>query len=216
MFLYLDEAGDLGFNFNDKMPSVYFVITLLVCNNRKASESIKKATEKTVKNKLHAVKKYRTVNELKGAQSHARVKRYFFKQIEKIDDWSVYSIVLNKKDALRKLSQPINVHRIYNVLANHLLKQVDFSFASTVNLFVDRSKDRDGITEFDTMLQTSLDTILPLNVPLSITHMDSCKSYGIQAVDLLCWGIFRKYEIKDDEWYEMFKHRTVYEQRFLA
>lgn len=86
----------------------------------------------------------------------------------------------------------------------------------TVNLFVDRSKNRDGINEFDEMLRVSLNTILPLNVPLNISHIRSGESYGIQAVDLFCWGIYRKYVHLDEEWYDFFQSRIVYEQRFLA
>ena len=30
MIIYLDESGDLGFDFENKQPSRYFVITVLV------------------------------------------------------------------------------------------------------------------------------------------------------------------------------------------
>jgi hypothetical protein len=33
MYLYLDESGDLGFNFKEKRSSEKFVITILVCFN---------------------------------------------------------------------------------------------------------------------------------------------------------------------------------------
>ena len=58
--------------------------------------------------------------------------------------------------------------------------------------------------------------MLPLNVPLNIRHMCSHQSYGIQAVDLFCWGIFRRYERGDEEWYRKFSDKIVYEQRFTA
>jgi hypothetical protein len=31
-------------------------------------------------------------------------------------------------------------------------------------------------------------------------------------VDLFCWGIYRKYERKDEEWYAIFKHTIVFEE----
>jgi len=34
MFIFLDESGDLGFDFENKSPSQKFVITLLVCESR--------------------------------------------------------------------------------------------------------------------------------------------------------------------------------------
>lgn len=216
MHLYLDESGDLGFNFDSKSPSKFFIITLLVCDDYLSVQLIKKAAERTIKNKIHAKSKHRDKNELKGISTNIKIKTYFFHQAVKKDSWKVYSIVLDKKTAAKKLLPPIDKHRIYNVIANHLLKQVDFSAATTVNLFVDRSKGRDGIKEFDSLLRVSLDTILPLNVPLNISHVSSHHSYGIQIVDLFCWGIFRKYEQGDEEWYNVFKSKVVYEQRFLS
>ena len=216
MYIYLDESGDLGFEFSNKNPSSHFVITLLVCANQESAASIKKATEKTIKNKIHCKNKFNHINELKGTGTTIGVKNYFFNNADKNNAWKIYSIILDKKAVLSKLTQPINKHRIYNVVVNHLLKQVDFSMASTINLFVDQSKDRDGINEFDDMLKVSLDTILPLNVPFNIRHVRSHQSHGIQAVDLFCWGIYRKYVHCDEEWYSIFKQKIVCEQRFLS
>ncbi len=41
MFIYLDESGD--FNFKNKKTFQKFVITLLVCNNKKAADRFKTA-----------------------------------------------------------------------------------------------------------------------------------------------------------------------------
>lgn len=37
MIIYLDESGDLGFDFTNKKPSKKFVIILLVCKDKSAS-----------------------------------------------------------------------------------------------------------------------------------------------------------------------------------
>jgi hypothetical protein len=57
MHIYLDESGDLGFEFQNKNPSSHFIITLLVCENQESAKIIKKAVEKTLKNKINAKKK---------------------------------------------------------------------------------------------------------------------------------------------------------------
>jgi hypothetical protein len=211
---YLDESGDLGFEFDNRSPSSHFIITLLVCDDQESAKAIKKAVEKTIKNKIQAKKCDN--HELKGTRSSLSIKEYFFKNAAKNNAWKIYSIILDKKLLLRKLAVPIDKHRIYNVLANHVLKQLDFSSVQTINLFVDRSKNRDGINEFDDMLRVTMDTILPLSVPFNISHIRSHESYGIQAVDIFCWGVFRKYVHHDEEWYDLFQSKVVYEQRFLA
>ncbi|MDP3561520.1 MAG: hypothetical protein Q8R83_05005 [Legionellaceae bacterium] len=46
MHIYLDESGDLGFEFGDKNPSSHFIITLLVCDNHESAKVIKKSCGK--------------------------------------------------------------------------------------------------------------------------------------------------------------------------
>ena len=42
--------------------------------------------------------------------------------------------------------------------------------------------------------------------------MDSHANYSLQADDLFCWGIFKKYEAGNTEWYEVFKSKIKYEK----
>lgn len=134
MFIYLDESGDLGFDFETKNPSSHFVMTLLVCNNQETAIIIKKAVERTRKNKLYGKKKYKNCSELKGSGTSLDIKTYFYRNAISSTSWSIYTIVLDKKIVLGKLPQPIDTHRIYNVLANHLLKQVNFSGSSAKSM----------------------------------------------------------------------------------
>jgi hypothetical protein len=175
MHIFLDESGDLGFDFNDKNPSAFFIITLLVCESEQTVKSINKAIERTFKNKIVPKNKQRKLSEIKGTGVTPGAKKYFLRQASKSNGWSIYSIILNKQSEFHKLPKPVNTHRIYNVMANKLIRQVDFTTASTVNLFVDQSKNRSGINEFNTMLQVGLDALLPFEVPLNITHVCSQK-----------------------------------------
>lgn len=43
MYLYLDESGDLGFDFVNKKPSGFFIITLLGISEAKTIKIINKA-----------------------------------------------------------------------------------------------------------------------------------------------------------------------------
>lgn len=215
MHIYLDESGDLGFCINQKRALNYFVIALLVCDDLDAISAITNAISRTQKNKLHTKRKRKSEKEIKGWQVPLEVKAYFYKNAIRSTAWKIYSIILDKNSTFKKLKHPIDKHRTYNVVANYLLKQVNFSSAKNVNLFVDQSKNREGIIEFNDMLRVALETTLPLNIPLHITHIESHKNYGIQAVDLFCWGIFRKYAYADEEWYEFFKSKIVFEQYFL-
>jgi hypothetical protein len=40
-------------------------------------------------------------------------------------------------------------------------------------------------------------------------------TYFRQAADLFSWGIFRKYEKRDTEWYKIFNSKIRYESKYL-
>ena len=42
----------------------------------------------------------------------------------------------------------------------------------------------------------------------SFSHEDKL----LQAVDLFAWGLYRKYEVGDAEWYEVFKEKVAFER----
>jgi hydroxymethylpyrimidine/phosphomethylpyrimidine kinase len=64
MFIFVDESGDLGFDFTKKGTSSHFAITLLVCKNQDVVKSFNQAVKRTLKNKLKAKRK--NIFELKG------------------------------------------------------------------------------------------------------------------------------------------------------
>jgi len=51
---------------------------------------------------------------------------------------------------------------------------------------------------------------------MNIYHEDSKANTGLQAVDLFCWGVFRKYESKDTEWYSNFESQICFETEYLG
>lgn len=205
MIIYLDESGDLGFDYKCNSPSQKFVITLLVCNNKGAVDSFKRAVRKTLKNKLnHRKQNKRRVEELHATKVNLPIKQYFYKQIRN-PDWGIYTVVLNKKRVYEYLTTKPGRKKLYNYLANFLLQKIDLGIANpAVTLVVDRCKNKAEIADFNQYLGNQLEARLPLNIPLYIHHEDSRANKGLQAVDLFCWGIYRKYEHGDLAWYKAY------------
>lgn len=56
MFIFLDESGDLGFDFGKPKTSRHFVIALLVCDDKLTQTGIRTAVSRTLKNKLNQKK----------------------------------------------------------------------------------------------------------------------------------------------------------------
>jgi len=52
-YLYLDESGDLGFDFINKKPSKFFTITILALSSYKSNRQLIKAVKTTIRRKLN-------------------------------------------------------------------------------------------------------------------------------------------------------------------
>lgn len=217
MLIYLDESGDLGFDFENKTPSRNFVITLLVCNSKAAGDSFKIAVQRTLRNKLnHKKNSKRRVSELHAVNLTLAIKSYFYRQV-KNGEWCIYTVALNKKRVYRDLTNKAGRKKLYNYLANFLLQKIDLRAVNpAVTLVVDKCKNKAEIEDFNQYLANQLEAKLPLNIPLYIYHEDSWANAGLQAVDLFCWGIYRKYEQGDIQWYQHYADKIVFEAEHLG
>jgi len=219
MFIYLDESGDLGFDFNNKKSSTHFVITLLVCHDYPSTLRFRAAIQHTLRQKLNNKNhRNRLVNELKSTQTSLAVKEYFYKNVNaRLEQgrWSLYSIIADKKALLAHTKTAPDVHRLYNMLAHNVLRQVDFSSVKhSVQLSVDRCKAPNERAIFNHYIQSNLEAQLSINVTLNIEHENSHCNTGLQAVDLFCWGIFRKYTLGDVDWYNTFQKHIIWEEEY--
>ncbi len=216
MFIYLDESGDLGFDFNKRKTTKKFVITLLVCNSDTARKELTKAVRRTLKNKLNRKKKNsRPIEELKGIGTTLEIKKYFFRNVRD-DSWDIYSLVLNKARVEPHLQTKIGKKKLYNFLSRILMEKVNLTHVQrNVDLIVDRCKNKEEVRDFNQYLINQLEALLPLHTDLNISHLTSQESTGLQAVDLFSWGIFRKYENNDSEWYDIYRHKVRFETEYL-
>jgi hypothetical protein len=216
VFIYLDESGDLGFDYSKDKTTKKFIITILVCNSDAARKDFKKAVRRTLKNKLnYKRKKSRYVTEIKGVNTTLRIKKYFFRNI-KNSEWGIYTLALNKARVEPQLRTKIGKKKLYNFLSRFLLEKLKLSdVASNVELVVDRSKNKEEVWDFNQYLINQLEALLPLNTALNISHLTSVESAGLQAVDLFSWGIFRKYEYNNTEWYDIYRSKIKFETEYL-
>jgi len=213
-YLYLDESGDLGFDFVNKKPSKYFAITILLVKGEKNNRQLLNGVKKTIKRKLNPKsKRKRLIGELKGTNSTLEVKNYFYQHVKDID-FSIYSLILNKKRVYESLMK--NKPRVYNYIARLVLDQISFNEACMrIELIIDKSKSRPEIADFNKYIRRQLEAKLDPKVPFDIYHWNSEENGGVQAADLFSWGIFRRYEKRDTEWYKIFKSKIRYESKYL-
>lgn len=124
-FLYLDESGDLGFDFVTKKPSRFFTVTVLVIKGQENNRALINAVKHTIKRKLHK-KKLSSAYELKGSKMSIEIKKYLYDHIAKIA-FKIYAFTLNKKRVYQALLS--SKERIYNYIARLVIDQIDLNGA---------------------------------------------------------------------------------------
>lgn len=207
-FIYIEESGDLGFNF-DKNCSEFFTITLLVVNGVNANRGIIKAIKTTLKRKLNSKNKQkRIVTELKGTQTTFAIKKYFYSRVQDLD-FEIYAITIPKRKINLELQH--SKHRFYNWIIKQIISQINLQKASQLIIYLDRLKNPQQISDCDAYLTANLESQISLKTRVDIYHECSEKIKPLQAVDLFCYGVSRKHNQDDLEWINYFQEKIKYE-----
>ncbi len=208
-YIYLDESGDLGFDFVSKKPSKFFTVTVLALSSYDADRKLSKAVKRVLARKLNPRKhRKRIVEELKGTDTTLEVKNYFFDLTKEIK-YGLYSITINKRKVVERLMS--EKERVYNYIARKVLDQIPFeqNNGNQIQLVIDRCKGRPEIQEFNSYIRRQLQSRINPKTPIHINHLDSKQSTGLQACDLFCWGIFQSYERGNLEWLNIYQKSKV-------
>lgn len=212
-YLYLDESGDLGFDFESKNSSKYFTICILAIYQRDSFKKIGGAIKKTLHQKLKKGKKV-FGHELKGSRTTLDVKKYFFNKIRDCK-FEIYALTVDKKRVHKVRSK--QKEELYNFIVGELIDHIPFEKASErIQVAVDKCKDKSRRAEFNKYIYQRLEGRIDPKIPINIDHLSSQVDPVIQAVDLFSWGIFRKYERDDFEWYDYYKDRIVYDEQYIS
>jgi hypothetical protein len=206
-FIFLDESGDLGFNFNKKRTSQYFIITFLFVPNKK--RSIEKVIKKTYKTLPKKVRK--KVNLLHATKEKPITRRRLLFSLNK-ENCIVMSIYLNKKNVYTHLQNEKQV--LYNYVTNILLDRIYskkyIPKNSKIELIASRRETNKFLNEnFNNYLelQAKNNYKANLNIQIKTPAQEKC----LQAVDFISWAIFRKHEYKDNDYYNIIKSKIIEE-----
>lgn len=210
MLLFIDESGDLGFDLEKRGTSSHFVITALVLEDHGDRKILEKGVERTLKNRINVGKKGKNPTlELKGHKTSIEVKRYFWRQVLKCK-FGLYVLCLKKSGVPSHLRA--GPERLYNYLARLVVDSIPLHrAASSVHVEIDRSKGGAEREIFDAYLRQHIEARIDPRVRLSMYHARSEQSKSIQAADMFCWGVARKYWADDSAWYDVFRERIAAE-----
>lgn len=212
-YMFLDESGDLGFDYANKNPSIYFTVAILALAGSENKSKVENGVKRTLKRKLNPLgSRRRSVQELKGARTSLEVKKYFFRQINNAR-FDLFALSLNKRNMSEKIKSDSELIYIYT--ARLLLEKIPFENVETgIVLVVDKSKGKREIVRFNNYVQMQLKERINPGVPLEIRHLISQETPGLQAVDMFCYGVHRKYEKKETSWYDVFSDKLKHEVEY--
>lgn len=206
-YIFLDESGDLGFNFKKKKTSKFFVITLLFCTNKNPLEKIVKKifhrfSKKELKNHPNVLHAYKETPKTRKAVLEFLATK----------DISIITIYLNKKKVYTRLQD--EKHVLYNYVANILMDRVYVKKLVPPNMPIEliasrRETNRFLNDNFKNYLKAQIQNNHRLNIKIEIKSTHQEKS--LQIVDMACWAIFRKYEHGDESYYNIIQQKIVEE-----
>ncbi|MGI9027271.1 MAG: DUF3800 domain-containing protein [Candidatus Saccharimonadales bacterium] len=206
-YIFLDESGDLGFDFTKKKTSRYFMVTFLfVEHKRPVAKLVKKLFSRFSKQQirshhgtLHAHKETpRTRQKLLSGLAEKEV--------------SILVVYLDKQKVYTKLQDEKQV--LYNYVTNILLDRIMTRKLVPTNqkitLVASRRETNKFLNEnFKSYLSNQVlgNHKLKLEVDIKIPHEDKC----LQIADMASWAIFRKWEHRDASYYSLIKDKIVEE-----
>lgn len=205
-YIFLDESGDLGFDFSKKKTTKYFLATFLFVEN-------KKPIEKLI-SKLHAGlrKKYRMRSGVLHACKEEPVTCARFCKIIVEKNCKVMTVYLNKKRVFTKLQNEKAV--LYNYVVNILLDRIAAKkFIDKVEPITFVASRRETNKFLNLNFKNYLENQVKNNhkIPLTVKIKTPAEEKCLQAVDFVSWAIFRKYEYGDDSYYNTIKEIIIEE-----
>jgi hypothetical protein len=205
--IFLDESGDLGFNFRKTKTSKYFVISFLFTKDKNRLERIVKKVYKSFTRKelkhhsgtLHAYKETRKT----------RIKTL---QLLTKEDIAIVVIYLNKRKVYTKLQD--EKHVLYNYVANILLDRVYTKKLIPLNtpiyLIASRRETNKFLNDnFKNYLENQLHRHHKIKITVEIKSPSQEKA--LQIVDMVSWAMFRKIEHEDESYALPLKGKIIEE-----
>ncbi len=206
-YIFLDESGDLGFDFEKSRTSKFFLITFLYCKNKRPIEKIVALTHAELK-KQH---------KMKGGILHCYQQKPITRQrlLNRLAgcDCCVMTIYLNKRRIYAYIQNETDA--LYSYLTNILLdriltKKLLGSNPDNIQLIASRKETNKFLNKnFRKYLENEIRNNhgTEIKVEIKMPHEEK----GLQAVDFVSWAIFRKQEYEDESYYNLIKSKIIEE-----
>lgn len=186
MLVYLDESGDLGFDFRKKGTSSHFVMVALVVERKRAIEK--------VVSKTHAgsTKKGKTRSSVLHAAKEQPITNRRFCQVLARQRCKVHVTIIRKCD-VPKIKRK-GSHALYNQIAQNLIHSIS---TNPIEIIAAKRETNKHLN------RQFIKAIAKKSSGIAIVVKTPSEDKCLQAADLVSWAVYRKYEYGDPIYYDM-------------
>ena len=195
MHIFLDESGDLGFNTGG---SKYFTIAVAITSKPKhIYRPVKRIKEEYKIPSSTELKSYNTSPNIKFNLLHTAAKQPIDIHYITVEKAKVFSVFHN------------NSNVFYNYMVGLLLVDVISAAPSNTHVMLKVDKRIENI-KIGRQLNEYIKGEIWIkkarpDIELTIIHEESHNCLGLQFADIVSNGIFRKYERKNPDYYDVIK-----------
>lgn len=198
MFIFIDESGDTG---NGEKSSRHFLLAAVICRNQKPLIKLVSSIRRRLQ------KKYRNIHELHAYRSPDTLRRQVVRKLVDIPGIEL-AVFIFKKSKQKKEKQSFYISCASQAIVA-LFHHYEATSISPLEILFDQRDTKRSLRE--ELIQTIKNTISE-NVSAKVSVVPSYASAGIQVVDFIAWAIFRKYEHRNTEYYDIIKDYLVIEK----
>lgn len=202
-YIFLDESGDMGFDYTKPKTSKYFVITCLFVNNHRPVEKI----VKNIVRNFSLAERKRHKGELHAHQEIERTRLKLLDELASKEGVSAVAVILNKQKVYTHLQK--QKHFLYNFVANilldRLLKQSFMPNIDEITLVASRRETKKLLNDnFKDYLENRPvgSRKIKVNIKVSTPGQEKC----LQVVDFVSWAIYRSQEHGDETYLKVIRH----------
>jgi len=200
----MDESGDLGFDLTKNGTSKYFIITMLMTENKKILDKI----VKKVYQKLSPSQMKQRNGILHSFYETDNLRTYLLQQLSN-SNIQIFNIVVDKQkeNNLNSFSKQYWYNYFTYLLLDKIISLNLININKNIEFIASRRETNKNMNlEFINNLTQKIDN---QNFNFLIKRPNEEK--GLQLVDFAAWATFRKYEFWDLNFYKIIENKIIYE-----
>lgn len=209
-YIFVDESGDLGFDFKKKGTSKYFLISFLFVpstTKRRRTTKIVSKVFLTLKNS-----KKRKSGTLHAYKESPVIRFRLLNKLAK-EDVKIMTICLDKEKVYTNIQAEENLlySNITNILLNKIYTRKLIPKGERIELIASRRATNKLLNNnFKEYIESNKNNKLDINVSIVSPEKDKC----LQAVDFVSWSIYKKYQKGDYSYYNVIKNK-IFEESWM-